>query len=59
VIHGTVEAADFLGEYIDCTVNVAGNAIRVRAHSTLDLPLGHKLALTLPPSQCTSVPGSA
>src|SRR5262249_41637564 len=55
VLHGTVQAADFLGEYVDCTVDVAGSAIRVRAHPTADLAIGRAVTLTLPPGQCAAL----
>jgi iron(III) transport system ATP-binding protein len=58
IVSGRVQAADFLGEYVDCTVDVAGLLLRVRAHPTWELPLGGRVALELPPGQCAALADS-
>lgn len=55
VVQGKVETAAFLGEYLDCVVDVTGQKIHVRAHPSLSFQPGQLVSLTLPPQQCVAV----
>jgi iron(III) transport system ATP-binding protein len=55
VLEGRVEAAMFLGEYIDCTVDVAGHSLHVRAHPSLSLSPGLRVQVHLPVEQCVAI----
>jgi iron(III) transport system ATP-binding protein len=58
-LRGTVETAAFLGEYLDCIVDVAGSMVHVRAHPSLTLESGQAVQLTLPPERCVAVADEA
>ena len=55
VFETTVEAAVFLGEFIDCFLDMGGNEMRVRAHPSLALKKGETVFIRLPPEYCLVV----
>lgn len=57
VLEGRVESAIFLGEYVDCTVDIAGHPLHVRAHPSLDLSPGRPVQVHLPVEQCVALAG--
>jgi iron(III) transport system ATP-binding protein len=54
-LEGTLRTAVFLGEFIDCVVDVAGHEIHVRAHPSLALREGQRVSLVLPKEQCVAI----
>lgn len=57
VLEGRVESATFLGEYVDCTVEIAGHSLHVRAHPSLSLSPGRPVQVHLPVEQCVALSG--
>jgi len=55
VLEGRVDSAMFLGEYIDCTVDVDGRLLHVRAHPSMSLSPGQHVKLHLPVEQCVAL----
>lgn len=55
VFAATVEASAFLGEFMDCRMNVGGTELRVRVHPSLGLRRGESVYLRFPPESCMVV----
>lgn len=51
-----VEAAAFLGEFLDCQLAVGEHLLRVRAHPSLELRRGDTVFLQIDPQLCIAVP---
>ena len=49
---GTLRVAAFLGDHLDCLVEVAGELIRARAHPSSRLVRDQTVWVELPPEQC-------
>ncbi len=48
-VEGMVEAVTFLGNMLDCVVDVAGHSLHVQLHPAAPPALGHRVVLHLPP----------
>jgi iron(III) transport system ATP-binding protein len=52
LLEGTVESVMFVGEFLDCRLNVGGQEMRTRQHPNLQLRRGEKVLIELPPEAC-------
>ena len=52
LLEGTVESVMFVGEFLDCRLNVGGQEVRTRQHPNLQLRRGEKVLIELPPESC-------
>ncbi|MBI4321371.1 MAG: ABC transporter ATP-binding protein [Chloroflexi bacterium] len=55
VFEGTVETAAFMGEFLDCRLDVGGSEFRVRVHPSLALKRGEKVFVRFPAECCMVV----
>ena len=55
VFEAKVESAAFLGEFLDCRLDVGGNELRVRVHPSLGLRRGESVYVRFPPECCLVV----
>ncbi|TMC70362.1 MAG: ABC transporter ATP-binding protein [Chloroflexi bacterium] len=53
---GTLRVAAFLGDHLDCVVDVAGTELRARAHPTAELRRDQRVWVELPPEHCLAIP---
>jgi ABC-type sugar transport system ATPase subunit len=53
---GTLRVAAFLGDHLDCIVDVAGIELRARAHPTAELRREQRVWVELPPEYCLAIP---
>ena len=53
---GTLRVAAFLGDHLDCVVDVAGTELRARAHPTAELGRDQRVWVELPPEHCLAIP---
>ena len=56
VFHGRLRVAVFLGEYVDCQVEVGTDLLRAHMHSRLGIRRGDEVFVHLPRNLCTVVP---
>jgi iron(III) transport system ATP-binding protein len=56
VVEGTVGAAMFLGEYVDCTVEVGNSVLQTHQRHTLQVRRGDKVWVELAPGECMAMP---
>ncbi|MFQ5855963.1 MAG: ABC transporter ATP-binding protein [Anaerolineae bacterium] len=56
VFSGKVRVAAFLGEYVDCQVEVGGDLLRVHMHPRLKIRRGEEVFVHLPRDLCMVVP---
>ena len=59
VIEGKVGAAMFLGEYVDCTVDIGKNVLQTHQHYTLQLRRGDPVWVELPAGECMALPAES
>ncbi len=55
VLPARVDDLVFIGESLDCTLNVWGEKMRFRVHSFTELRVGDVVNIWLPPSRCRAV----
>ena len=55
VFEAKVEASAFLGEFLDCRMDVGGDELRVRVHPSLALRRGESVFVRFPPESCMIV----
>jgi len=55
-LEGTVKAAVFLGEYMDCQIDVAQQTIRARQHPSLKVREGDTIYVEMPVESCVVIP---
>ncbi|HET7701388.1 MAG TPA: ABC transporter ATP-binding protein [Candidatus Limnocylindria bacterium] len=55
VFAGTLRVAAFLGDHLDCLVQLEGALIRARAHPGTQLRRGQSVWVELPPAECVAV----
>ncbi|MDP2661515.1 MAG: ABC transporter ATP-binding protein [Dehalococcoidia bacterium] len=55
VFPAKVEQAAFLGEFLDCRLNIGDNELRARVHPSLALRHGETVYLRFPPESCMIV----
>jgi iron(III) transport system ATP-binding protein len=53
---GTLRIAAFLGDHLDCIVDVGGTELRARAHATAELRRDQPVWVELPPEYCLAIP---
>ena len=53
---GTLRVAAFLGDHLDCVVDVGGTELRARAHPTAELRREQQVWVELPPEYCLAIP---
>jgi len=53
---GTLRVAAFLGDHLDCVVDVDGTELRARAHPTAELRREQRVWVELPPEYCLAIP---
>ena len=56
VIEGKIGAAMFLGEYLECTVEVGQNVLQTHQRHTLQVRRGDAVWIELPASECMALP---
>jgi iron(III) transport system ATP-binding protein len=56
IIRGTVQAKDFLGEYLDFHLKVGDVVLQSRAHPSLRTPIGDKIFARLRAEKCVAIP---
>lgn len=56
VFTGKVRVAAFLGEYVDCQVEVGNDLLRVHLHPRLNVHRGEEVFVHLPRDLCTVIP---
>ncbi|MBI2531399.1 MAG: ABC transporter ATP-binding protein [Deltaproteobacteria bacterium] len=59
IIEGKVGAAMFLGEYVDCTVDIGKNVLQTHQHYTLQLRRGDPVWVELPAGECMALPAES
>jgi iron(III) transport system ATP-binding protein len=52
MLNGTVASVMFVGEFLDCRVDIGGQELRSRQHPNIGLQLGDKVQIELPPESC-------
>jgi iron(III) transport system ATP-binding protein len=58
VYKGTVNAKDFLGDYLDFSVKVGDVVLLAKAHPSLRTPIGDPIYLRMKADKCVAMPGS-
>jgi iron(III) transport system ATP-binding protein len=56
VFLGHVQSVVFVGDYLDCRIEVAGAPLRVSVHPQLHLQRGEQVYIALPPQACAVMP---
>lgn len=56
IVEGKIGAAMFLGEYVECTIEVGGNVLQTHQSHTLQVRRGDPVWLELPPGECMALP---
>jgi iron(III) transport system ATP-binding protein len=56
VVEGKIGAAMFLGEYLECTVEVGRNVLQTHQHHTLQVRRGDPVWVELPATECMALP---
>jgi iron(III) transport system ATP-binding protein len=56
VIEGKIGAAMFLGEYVDCTVELGNNVLQTHQRYTLQVRRGDPVWVELPAGECMALP---
>jgi iron(III) transport system ATP-binding protein len=59
VCQGTVDAKDFLGDYLDFHVKVGDVVLMAKAHPSLRTPTGDAIYLRMKADKCVAIPGSS
>jgi iron(III) transport system ATP-binding protein len=59
VCRGTVDAKDFLGDYLDFHVKVGDVVLTAKAHPSLRTPTGDAIYLRMKADKCVAIPGSS
>jgi iron(III) transport system ATP-binding protein len=57
VCKGTVNAKDFLGDYLDFHVKVGDVVLQAKAHPSLRTPTGDAIYLRMKADKCVAIPG--
>ncbi len=58
ICRGTVNAKDFLGDYLDFSVKVGDVVLLAKAHPSLRTPTGDPIYLRMKADKCVAIPGS-
>ncbi len=56
---GTVDAKDFLGDYLDFHVRVGDVVLMAKAHPSLRTPTGDSIYLRMKADKCVAIPGGS
>jgi len=56
VIEGKIGAAMFLGEYVDCTIELGKNVLQTHQRYTLQVRRGDSVWVELPAGECMALP---
>jgi iron(III) transport system ATP-binding protein len=56
LVQGKIGAAMFLGEYVDCTVELGTNVLQTHQRHTLQVRRGDPVWIELPPGDCMALP---
>lgn len=56
LIEGKVAAAMFLGEYVDCSVELGNVTLQTHQSNSLQLRRGQQVWVELPPGECLALP---
>ncbi len=56
VIEGKIGAAMFLGEYVDCTIELGKNILQTHQRYTLQVRRGDPVWVELPAGECMALP---
>ena len=56
VIEGKIGAAMFLGEYVDCTIELGNNILQTHQRYTLQVRRGDPVWVELPAGECMALP---
>ena len=55
IVEGTVDTLSFLGNVVDCSVNVEGQALQVQLSPPATVQSGQWVTLYLPPDKCVAM----
>jgi iron(III) transport system ATP-binding protein len=53
LLQGRIESLMFVGEFIDCRLDIGGQELRTRQHPNISLEQGESIVVELPPHACT------
>jgi iron(III) transport system ATP-binding protein len=56
MVEGTVDSLSFLGNLVDCVVQVGGRSLQVQLVPPTTVQAGDRVKLNLPPDQCVAMP---
>jgi ABC-type Fe3+/spermidine/putrescine transport system ATPase subunit len=56
VVEGKVSTAMFLGEYVDCTVEIGRVVLQTHQPHSFQVRRGEDIWIELPPSECLALP---
>ena len=56
IVEGKIGAAMFLGEYVECTIEIGHNVLQTHQPHTLQVRRGDVVWVELPPSECMALP---
>jgi len=55
IVEGTVDTLSFLGNLVDCSINVEGQALQVQLSPPATVQSGQQVTLHLPPDNCVAM----
>jgi ABC-type Fe3+/spermidine/putrescine transport system ATPase subunit len=58
VVEGKIATVMFLGEYLDCTVDIGKAILQTHQPHSLDLRRGEAVWVELPPGECMALPSN-
>jgi hypothetical protein len=56
ILEGKIGAAMFLGEYLECTVEMGKNVLQTHQHYTFQVRRGDPVWIELPAGECMALP---
>ncbi|HEY7165594.1 MAG TPA: ABC transporter ATP-binding protein [Candidatus Binatia bacterium] len=56
ILEGKIGAAMFLGEYLDCTIEIGSNILQTHQPHSLEVRRGDTVWVELPPADCMALP---
>jgi hypothetical protein len=56
ILEGKIGAAMFLGEYLDCTIELGSNVLQTHQPHSLEVHRGDRVWVELPPGECMALP---
>jgi hypothetical protein len=59
IVEGKIGAAMFLGEYVECTIEIGHNVLQTHQPHTLQVRRGDPVWVELPAGECMALPAEA